>query len=79
VGCRIDVGDTTSVGDHPTSSYTFEPADHYLLQAERFSRFVLGDAVPSWPLENARDIARTIEALFESARSGGWCALRSTN
>jgi predicted dehydrogenase len=55
--CRIDVGDATSVGDHPPSTYEFEPANHYLLQAERFSRFVLGDPVPTWPLENARDIA----------------------
>ncbi len=75
VECRIDVGDTTSVGDHPTSTFVFEPANHYLLQAERFSRFVLGDAVPSWSLENARDIACTVEALFASARSDGWCAL----
>ena len=43
VACRIDVGDATSVGDHPSSSYAFEPANHYLLQAERFSRFVLGE------------------------------------
>ena len=78
VECRIDVGDTTSVGDHPSSSYTFEPANHYLLQAERFSRFVLGEAVPNWPLENARDIACTIEALFASARSGSWCSLPKT-
>jgi predicted dehydrogenase len=75
VECRIDVGDTTSVGDHPTSTHVFEPANHYLLQAEQFSRSVLGDAVPSWPLENARDIARTVEAFFASASSGGWCAL----
>lgn len=75
VACRIDVGDTTSVGDHPTSSYEFEPANHYLLQAERFSRLVLGADVPSWPLENARDIAQTIEAVFSSASAGSWCSL----
>ena len=77
VACRIDAGDTTSVGDHPSASYAFEPANHYLLQAERFSRFVLGEPVPNWPLENARDIACTIEALFTSARSGSWCSLPS--
>ena len=36
-----------------------------------------GIAVPNWPLENARDIACTIEALFTSARSGSWCSLPS--
>ena len=75
VACRIDVGDPTSVDDHPNSSYEFEPANHYVLQAERFSRFVLGADVPSWPLENARDIAQTIEAVFSSARAGSWCSL----
>ena len=70
--CQIEVGDASSVGSFPTASYTFEPVDHYLLQVERFSRRLLGHAVPSWPIEDALDTLRTLEALFASAREDGW-------
>ncbi len=71
----IEVGDSSSVGSFPTTTYTFEPANHYLLQVERFSRLLLGDAVTSWPIEDALDTIRTIEALFASARAGTWQAI----
>lgn len=45
------------------------------LQIERFSRRLLGEAVPSGPIEDALNTSRTIEARFESARSGCWQAL----
>jgi predicted dehydrogenase len=70
--CQLEVGDASSVGAFPTTTYTFEPANHYQLQMERFSRKLLGQAVPSWPIEDALETLRTIEALFASARQGGW-------
>jgi predicted dehydrogenase len=70
--CRIELGDASSVGAFPTESFHFEPVNQYTLQIERFSRRLLGEAVPSWPIEDALNTARTIEALFESARSGCW-------
>ncbi len=73
--CRVEIGDTTSAGAYPTSTQEFPPLDQYQLQTERFSRFVLGHQVPSWPLEDARDIARTINALFASAGDGTWRSL----
>jgi predicted dehydrogenase len=73
--CRIELGDATSVGAVPTTTYSFEPVNQYTLQIERFSRRLLGQAVPSWPIEDALDTLRTIEALFESARGGGWQVL----
>jgi predicted dehydrogenase len=69
---RIELGDATSVGSLPTQTFSFEPANQYMLQIERFSRLLLGNAVPSWPIEDALGTLRTIEALFASARSGGW-------
>ena len=75
--CRIELGDATSVGSLPTATFTFEPVNQYALQVERFSRLLLGDPVPSWPIEDALGTLRTIEALFESARSGGWQLLAS--
>lgn len=70
--CSIEVGDASSAGAFPTATFAFEPADHYLLQVERFSRRLLGDAVPAWPIEDALDTMRTVEALFASAREGHW-------
>jgi predicted dehydrogenase len=70
--CQLEVGDASSVGAFPTQTHSFEPANHYLLQVERFSRRLLGEAVPAWPIEDALATLRTIEALFASAREGSW-------
>jgi hypothetical protein len=51
------------------------PVNHYLLQVERFSRLLLGLQVSSWPIEDAANTLRTIEALFASARQDGWQTL----
>ena len=73
--CSIDFGDATSVGSLPTKTFQFEPVNQYALQVERFSRFLLGESVLSWPLEDALATLRTIEALFESARTQNWQTL----
>ena len=73
--CSIEMGHAGSVGSFPTETFAFEPANQYTLQIERFSRLLLGHDVPSWPIEDALGTLRTIEALFESGRSGGWQAL----
>lgn len=70
--CRIELGDEQSVGALPTTVLEFGPANQYALQIERFSRRVLGAEVPAWPIEDALGTLRTIEALFASARGGGW-------
>jgi predicted dehydrogenase len=70
--CRIHVGDHTSVGGIETVAYAFEPVNQYTLQTERFSRYLLGEAVPCWPIEDALITLRVIEALFASAASGQW-------
>jgi predicted dehydrogenase len=73
--CQLEVGERSSVGSFPTATYTFEPANHYLLQVERFSQLLLGKKVPSWPIEDALNTLRTIEALFASARQDSWQTL----
>jgi predicted dehydrogenase len=73
--CHIFVGDSSSMGSFETSTHSFEPADQYALQIERFSRMLRGAPVPSWPIEDALSTLRTIEALFASARDGGWVTL----
>jgi predicted dehydrogenase len=69
-----ELGDETSVGAFPTRTFDFEAANQYLLEVEHFSKVLLGESVPTWPIEDSLDILRTIEALFESARTGQWQA-----
>ena len=70
--CQVHVGDEGSAGSMPTRSWTFEPANQYALQFERFSRKLLGEEVESWPIEDALTTLRIIEAVFASARDGQW-------
>jgi predicted dehydrogenase len=73
--CHVYVGDHTSHGAVATMTYAFDPANHYTLQVERFSRYVRGDEVPSWPIEDALRTLAIIEALFASAKGGSWVNL----
>ncbi len=72
--CRVHVGDEGSAGSIPTRSWTFEAVNQYALQFERFSRRLLGEDVPSWPVEDAQTTLRVIEAIFASAADGRWRA-----
>ena len=73
--CHVYIGDQTSAGAFETATYSFEPVNQYTLQVERFSRYLQGEAVPSWPIEDSLLTLRIIEALFEAARSRRWESL----
>jgi predicted dehydrogenase len=64
----------TSGGDPPvspaTETLTFEPADQYTIQAERFARAVLDDEPTPIPPEDAVANMRVIEAIFEAGERG---------
>jgi predicted dehydrogenase len=64
----------TSGGDPPvnpaTETLTFEPADPYAIQAERFARAVLDDEPLPVPPEDAVANMRVIEAIFEAGERG---------
>jgi predicted dehydrogenase len=70
--CHVYIGDETSAGNFATRTLAFEPVNQYTLQVERFSRYLRGERVPAWPLEDALVTLRVIEALFASARTGAW-------
>ena len=70
--CHLYVGDPTSVGCLESATYPFEPVNQYTLQVDRFSRYLRGEPVGSWPIEDSLLTLSIIEALFESARSGQW-------
>jgi len=50
----------------------FPVCDQYTLQGDAFSRAVLGQAPLEFPIEDAIANMRVIDALFRSAKSGGW-------
>ena len=75
--CHVFVGDEQSIGGIASSTITFDAVNQYALQAERFSRRVLGDDVRTWPIEDALTTLTIIEALFESARFGRWVPIGS--
>jgi hypothetical protein len=54
------VADSSAVGSFPSATYTFEPANHDVLQVQRFSRLLVGEAVPTWPIEDAQDSWQTL-------------------
>ncbi|MGZ5354703.1 MAG: Gfo/Idh/MocA family protein, partial [Actinomycetota bacterium] len=64
----------TSGGDPPvspaTETLTFEPADQYTIQAERFARAVLDDEPVPIPPEDAVANMRVIEAIVEAGERG---------
>lgn len=70
VPCKVELGDLTSVGAMPTEVHEYPPVNQYALQIERFSDLVHGAPARHWPIEDALDTLKTIEALFESAETG---------
>jgi predicted dehydrogenase len=73
--CHVYVGDDTSHGAVATASYAFDAVNQYTLQIDRFSRYLRGEPVPSWPIDDAMLTLRVIEALFASAKRGEWHAV----
>jgi predicted dehydrogenase len=51
---------------------TLEACDQYTVQGDLFSQAVLNDTAVPTPLEDAIANMKVIEALFASAKSGGW-------
>ena len=51
---------------------TIPTCNQYTLQADRFSRAILGEADLALPLEDSFANMRVIDALFESAKTGRW-------
>jgi predicted dehydrogenase len=53
-----------------TETLTFEPADQYTIQAERFARAVLDDEPVPIPPEDAVANMRVIEGIVEAGERG---------
>lgn len=70
--CHLYLGGPASYGAFETQKFEFPAVSQYGRQVERFSRYLLGDSVETWPLEDALLTLRVIRELFASAQSGGW-------
>ena len=54
----------------------YSTADQYTMQGDAFSRAILENTEVPVPLEDAIANMKVIEAIFQSAESGGWVAIR---
>jgi len=70
--CRIFVDDGSALGDTSAKEETFPICDQYAIQGDLFSEAIRTGKPLEFPLENAVQNMRIIDALFRSARSGRW-------
>ena len=70
--CRIRIDDGQDLSGAGAAIESFDPVDQYMLQGEAFSRAVLGQAPLEFPIEDAVQNMRIIEAIFAAAADGGW-------
>ncbi len=70
------VGNLQSYGAFETEKHSFPAVNQYGLQIERFSRYLLGEKVKVWPIEDALLTLTVVQALFTSARENSWQAIQ---
>jgi predicted dehydrogenase len=70
--CRIFVDDGSQLGDASAKEETFPVCDQYAIQGDLFSEAIRSGKPVEFPLENAVQNMRIIDAIFRSAKSGGW-------
>jgi predicted dehydrogenase len=72
---RVLVDDGTDPYGAGVETLEFEACDQYTIQGDLFSRCVLEDTEPPVPLEESVKNMAVIDAIFRSAKSGGWEAV----
>jgi predicted dehydrogenase len=70
--CRIFVDDGSALGDASAREEAFPVCDQYGIQGDLFSEAIRSGKPPEFPLENAVQNMRIIDAIFRSAKTGGW-------
>jgi predicted dehydrogenase len=70
--CRIFVDDGSALGDASAREESFPVCDQYGIQGDLFSEAIRSGKPVEFPLENAVHNMRIIDAIFRSAKSGGW-------
>jgi len=70
--CRIFVDDGSALGDASAKEEAFPVCDQYAIQGDLFSEAIRSGKPPEFPLENAVNNMRIIDAIFRSAKAGRW-------
>ena len=70
--CRIFMDDGSRLGNAGVTVEEFPVTDQYAAQGEVFSRAIRTGEALEFPLENAVQGMRIIDAIFRSAESGDW-------
>ena len=70
--CRIFVDDGSALGDASAREEAFPVCDQYAIQGDLFSEAIRSGKPPEFPLENAVQNMRIIDAIFRSAKAGRW-------
>jgi predicted dehydrogenase len=70
--CRIFIDDGSALGDASAKEETFPVCDQYAIQGDLFSEAIRSGKPVEFPLENAVQNMRIIDAIFRSAKTGGW-------
>ena len=70
--CRLLIDDGSDLGGAGVRTESFAACDQYTLQANAFARAILYDESWPYPIENAVNNMRVIDAFFRSAHSGRW-------
>lgn len=70
--CRISLDLENALGDASAMIEEFETTNQYTVQGDVFSRGVRTGTPPEFPIEDAVANMKVIDALFRSAKSGGW-------
>jgi predicted dehydrogenase len=70
--CRIFIDDGADLSGRRAEILEFEACDQYTIQGDMFSASIRQDTELPVPLEGSIKNMAVIEAIFRSARSGGW-------
>jgi predicted dehydrogenase len=70
--CRAFLDDGSDLFGRGIETVSFPVVDQYTIQGDLFSRAIREKRRPEFPLEDAVENMRVIEALFRSAESGRW-------
>jgi predicted dehydrogenase len=70
--CRIFIDDGSQLGDASAREEAFPVCDQYAIQGDLFSEAIRRGTPVEFPLENAVQNMRIVDAIFRSAKTGGW-------
>ena len=68
----IDIGENTFPGAAVAKSEIFPESDQYLLQSQNFAAKIRNEKKEDYPLEDALENMKVIDALFRAAQTAKW-------